>query len=104
MEGIFWKDGFEGECRGGLYFRAFDMMKFVDRIQSEGQEIVAIKFDDSNNLEFIVGKMKEEPELSLQEQSDKITQQELEKDLFEGNWCNPNPDGEGLAGNEKVDE
>jgi hypothetical protein len=82
MEGIFWKDGFEGECRGGLYFRAFDMMKFVNRIQSEGQEIVAIKFDDSNNLEFIVGKMKEE----------------------EGNWCDPNPDGGGLAPNEKIDE
>ena len=81
MEGIFWKDGFEGECRGGLYFRAFDMMKFVNRVQSEGQEIVAIKFDDSNNLEFIVSKKKVE----------------------QGNWCNPNPDGEGLAGNEKVD-
>ena len=81
MEGIFWKDGFEGECRGGLYFRAFDMMKFVNRVQSEGQEIVAIKFDDSNNLEFIVGKKKVE----------------------QGNWCNPNPDGEGLAGNEKID-
>ena len=81
MEGIFWKDGFEGECRGGLYFRAFDMMKFVNRVQSEGQEIVAIKFDDSNNLEFIVGKKKVE----------------------QGNWCNPNPDGEGLAPNEEVD-
>ena len=81
MEGIFWKDGFEGECRGGLYFRAFDMMKFVNRVQSEGQEIVAIKFDDSNNLEFIVGKKKVE----------------------QGNWCNPNPDGEGLAPNEKID-
>jgi hypothetical protein len=70
MEGIFWKEGFEGECRGGLYFRAFDMMKFVNRVQSEGQEIVAIKFDDSNNLEFIVGKMKEE----------------------QGTWCDPNPE------------
>jgi hypothetical protein len=70
MEGIFWKDGFEGECNGGLYFRAFDMMKFVNRVQSEGQEIVAIKFDDSNNLEFIVGKMKEE----------------------KGTWCDPNPE------------
>ena len=57
------------------------MMKFVNRVQSEGQEIVAIKFDDSNNLEFIVGKKKVE----------------------QGNWCNPNPDGEGLAGNEKID-
>ena len=80
MEGIFWKDGFEGECRGGLYFRAFDMMKFVNRVQSEGQEIVAIKFDDSNNLEFIVGKMKEE----------------------EGNWCDPNPGD--FAPNEEIDE
>ena len=81
MEGIFWKEGFEGEAHGGLMFRAFDMMKFVNRVQSEGQEIVAIKFDDSNNLEFIVGKKKVE----------------------QGNWCNPNPDGEGLAPNEEVD-
>ena len=75
MEGIFWKDGFEGECRGGLYFRAFDMMKFVNRIQSEGQEIVAIKFDDSNNLEFIIGES-----------------QTYKKIGEMGTWCDPNPD------------
>ena len=90
MEGIFWKEGFEGEAHGGLIFRAFDMIKFVNRIQSEGHEIVAIKFDDSNNLEFIVGKMEEEPELSLQEQSDKITHEELK-----GTWCDPNPEIKG---------
>ena len=29
---IFWKDGFSGECAGGYYFRAFDLVKFFIKV------------------------------------------------------------------------
>jgi hypothetical protein len=55
MEGIFWKDGFEGNAKGGLMFRAFDLNKFIDKVQEEhGEEVVGIVFDDSNNVELII--------------------------------------------------
>ena len=53
MEGIFWKDNFHGEGKGGLIYRAFDLNKFVTKIEELGDEIVGIRFDDSNNIEFI---------------------------------------------------
>jgi hypothetical protein len=28
-EEVFWKDGFEGECRGGIFTRAVDLKKFL---------------------------------------------------------------------------
>ena len=53
---IFWKDGFEGEATGGYYFRAFDLNKFFKRLDAEGKEVVALEFDDSNNVNVIVKK------------------------------------------------
>ena len=53
MEGIFWKGDFHGEGKGGLIYRAFDLNKFVSRIEELGDEIVGIRFDDSNVIEFI---------------------------------------------------
>ncbi len=53
MEGIFWLDGFEGECKGGLMFRAFDLNKFINKVQDGGDKVIGIKFDGSNNVEFI---------------------------------------------------
>ena len=52
---VFWKDGFDGEAKGGLMFRSFDLNKFIKVVESAdtGGEVVGIKFKDSN-LELIV--------------------------------------------------
>jgi hypothetical protein len=54
-EQVFWKDGFAGECLGGIYIRAFDLVKFLEKVEadSKGGEVVGLKFD-GNNLEIIV--------------------------------------------------
>jgi hypothetical protein len=58
-EEIFWKDGFEGECRGGIFVRAVELKKFMELVESNenenGGEIVGLKFD-GNNLEIIIKK------------------------------------------------
>ena len=51
---VFWKDGFEGEASGGYYFRAFDLKKFFNRLKDDGKEVVALEFDDSNNVNVII--------------------------------------------------
>jgi hypothetical protein len=54
-EEIFWKDGFNGNAKGGFYFRSFDLNKFLEKLETstEGGEIVGLKFED-NNVELIV--------------------------------------------------
>ena len=54
MEGIFWKDGWNGTAKGGLMFRAFDLNKFINNLEIKGESVVGIKFDDSNNIELII--------------------------------------------------
>lgn len=53
---IFWKDEWEGEAKGGIMFRSFDLNKFIKKVE-EKEEVVGIKFD-GNNLELIVKKQK----------------------------------------------
>jgi len=53
-EQVFWKDGFEGEAKGGLMFRSFDLNKFIKKVE-ESEEVVGIKFE-GNNLELIIKK------------------------------------------------
>ena len=53
---VFWKDGFEGEASGGYYFRAFELVKFFKRLKADGKEVVALEFDDSNNVNVIIKK------------------------------------------------
>ena len=53
---VFWKDGFEGNAEGGLFFRSFDLNKFIKKVEVDnGQEVFGIKFED-NNLELIIKK------------------------------------------------
>jgi len=58
-EEIFWKDGFEGECKGGIFVRAVELKKFMELVETNenenGGEIVGLKFD-GNNLEIIIKK------------------------------------------------
>ena len=51
---VFWKDGFEGDAKGGIFFRSFDLNKFIKKVE-ETEELVGIKFD-GNNLELIIKK------------------------------------------------
>ena len=51
---VFWKDGFEGKASGGYYFRAFELVKFFKRLKSDGKKVVALEFDDSNNVNVII--------------------------------------------------
>tara|TARA_R110001583_G_scaffold141464_1_gene293634 strand:- start:670 stop:846 length:177 start_codon:yes stop_codon:yes gene_type:complete len=53
---VFWKDDFEGEAKGGYYFRASELNKFFKRLKANGKEVVALEFDDSNNVNVIVKK------------------------------------------------
>tara|TARA_B110000285_G_scaffold234734_1_gene312760 strand:- start:76 stop:252 length:177 start_codon:yes stop_codon:yes gene_type:complete len=51
---VFWKDGFDGEAKGGIMFRSFDLNQFIKKVEEEnGQEVVGIKFE-GNNLEVII--------------------------------------------------
>jgi len=54
---VFWKDGFNGECNGGMFFRSFDLNKFIKEVEASenGGEVVGIKFE-GNNLELIIKK------------------------------------------------
>ena len=56
---IFWKDGFEGECKGGIFVRAVELKKFMELVEADenenGGEVVGLKFD-GNNLEIIIKK------------------------------------------------
>jgi len=52
---IFWKEGFEGKCLGGLMFRSFDLNEFIKKVEEDDIEVIGIKFE-GNNLELIVKK------------------------------------------------
>tara|TARA_R100000951_G_scaffold9486_2_gene8378 strand:- start:967 stop:1140 length:174 start_codon:yes stop_codon:yes gene_type:complete len=54
-EQVFWKDGFDGEAKGGLHFRSFDLNQFIKKVEEDGTEVVGIKFE-GNNLELIIKK------------------------------------------------
>ena len=49
---VFWKDGFDGNAKGGIFFRSFDLNKFIKKVEGT-EELVGIKFD-GNNVELIV--------------------------------------------------
>jgi len=50
---VFWKEGFEDNAQGGIFFRSFDLNKFIRKVEEDGNEVVGIKFDE-NNLELII--------------------------------------------------
>lgn len=50
---VFWKDG-NYEAKGGIYFRSFELNKFLRNLESEkNMNVVGLRFDE-NNLEIIV--------------------------------------------------
>ena len=56
LDNIFWKDGYYGKVEGGYYFRAFDLVKFIKRLEEEeNKKVVGLEFD-GNNVNVIVKK------------------------------------------------
>ena len=57
-EVIFWRDDVTqvGESyKGGYFFRAFDLVEFLDKIKATGKVPVGIRFEEgSKNIEVIV--------------------------------------------------
>ena len=54
-ERIYWKNDFNGEAKGGYYFRNV-LRDHIKRVEEEtGSEVVGIKYDATYNLELIVG-------------------------------------------------
>ena len=51
---IFWLEEFkDGTARGGYYFRAFDLIKFMKLVEKEEGEVVGLCFED-NNVDVII--------------------------------------------------
>ena len=50
---FFWKDGYEGPVQGGYYFRAFDLVKFMKKLEDNDLEVVGLEFD-GNNVNVLV--------------------------------------------------
>ena len=49
----FWLDGFEGKAAGGFFIRN-DLVKTIERLESQGKKVVGFAFDGTWNLELIV--------------------------------------------------
>ena len=54
---VFWKEDFNGKAKGGVFFRSFDLNKFMERVESSDEEVVGLKFE-GNNVEILVNKNK----------------------------------------------
>ena len=51
---IFWLDEFkDGKAQGGYYFRAFDLIKFMELVEKEEGKVVGLEFED-NNVNVII--------------------------------------------------
>ena len=51
----FWKDDVNGQVRGGYYFRAFELVKFIKQVEKTEGEVVGLEFD-GNNVNLIIKK------------------------------------------------
>ena len=51
---MFWLDKFkDGKAQCGYYFRAFDLIKFMELVEKEEGEVVGLCFED-NNVDVII--------------------------------------------------
>ena len=49
----FWKDDVHGQVHSGIYFRAFELVKFMKLVEKEEGEVVGLEFD-GNNVNVII--------------------------------------------------
>lgn len=52
-DSVFGKVDFDGKARGGIYFRSFDLNKFLEEVEASDEEVVGLRFE-GNNLEVLV--------------------------------------------------
>ena len=54
---IFWSDKASpnGKYQSGIYFRAFDLVKFMKLVEKDEGEVVGLCFED-NNVDIIIKK------------------------------------------------
>tara|TARA_B100001939_G_C16758292_1_gene537161 strand:+ start:308 stop:499 length:192 start_codon:yes stop_codon:yes gene_type:complete len=52
-DSVFSKADFEGQATGGVWFRSFDLNKFLEKIEADDKEVVGIRFE-GNNLEVLI--------------------------------------------------
>ncbi len=53
-EKMFWLEEFkDGKARGGYYFRAFDLVKFMKLVEKEEGKVVGLEFE-GNNVNVII--------------------------------------------------
>jgi hypothetical protein len=50
---VFAKSDFDGQAKGGIFFRSFDLTKFLEKVESSDEEVVGLRFE-GNNLEVLV--------------------------------------------------
>jgi|TARA_R100000231_G_C5312275_1_gene160771 hypothetical protein len=54
---VFSKSDFDGKAEGGIFFRSFELNKFLERVEANDEEVVGLKFE-GNNVEILVNKNK----------------------------------------------
>ncbi len=50
---VFSKADFEGKAKGGIFFRSFDLAKFLEKIEANDEEVVGLRFE-GNELEILI--------------------------------------------------
>ena len=53
---IFWLSDWKGQAKGGIYWRGFELRKFIEKVESQIGKVVGIKIPydkEDYNIEFI---------------------------------------------------
>ena len=55
---IFWLNGFEGNVKGSIFFRSFDLNKFIQKVEESDNygQVVGLKFK-GNDIEIYFEKL-----------------------------------------------
>ena len=53
LDEAFYKGPIGNKFRGGIYFRSFDLNKFIQKVEKEEGEVVGLCFE-GNNVDIIV--------------------------------------------------
>ena len=54
---VFSKSDFDGKAEGGIFFRSFELNKFLESVEANDEEVVGLRFE-GNNVEILVNKNK----------------------------------------------
>jgi|TARA_R100000027_G_scaffold50165_1_gene38873 hypothetical protein len=54
---VFSKSDFDGKAEGGIFFRSFELNKFLEKVEASDEEVVGLRFE-GNNVEILVNKNK----------------------------------------------